>query len=133
MKSECYDVYVPIIFNGPKTKQTRRNLRKKFTEPEDRLWYYLRARRLNGLKFRRQYAIGRYIVDFYCPELRLIIEVDGDSHFTDEAKAYDEEREQYLKAHNLQIIRFTNDEVLQNIKSVIDRIVHYGTSSPPSP
>jgi len=124
---------MPIIFNAPETKQTRRNLRKKFTEPENRLWYFLRNRRMNTLKFRRQYAIGRYVVDFYCPETRIVIEVDGDSHFTDEARAYDEARELYLKAHNLRVLRFTNEEVMKNIKNAVDQIATLSTSSPPSP
>ena len=124
---------MPIIFNAPGTKQIRRNLRKSFTEPENRLWYYLRSRRLNGLKFRRQYAVGRYVVDFYCPEVQLVIEVDGDSHFTKEAQLYDKERDEYLKSHSLRMVRFTNSEVMGNIKAVIERIALICTSSSPSP
>ncbi len=98
-------------------------------EPEQRLWYYLRNKRLNGLKFKRQYSVGRYIVDFYCAELHVAIELDGDSHYTDDAQEYDRIRTEYLNANNIRVLRFTNTEAMQNTKEVLQRI----TSLKPSP
>ena len=69
------------FFNQLKQKPIRQTLRNRMTQAEKILWYYLRGRSLKGYKFRRQYGIGQYIVDFYCPAIRLVIEIDGDSHY----------------------------------------------------
>jgi len=105
---------------NPKLKEHARELRKNLTEAEKKLWYgYLR-----NFKYRvlRQRPIDNYIVDFYCPELRLVIEIDGESHFTEEGKAYDEERFRILNAYGLQVIRFTNDEVLGHFEAVRQKV-----------
>ena len=90
------------------------------TPAEKRLWYgYLRT-----FKFRvlRQRPIDNFIVDFFCAGLKLVIEVDGESHFTNEGKDYDWERTQILKGYGLKVLRFTNDEVLQDWEGVCRRI-----------
>lgn len=110
------------IHNHKKLTPVRRNLRKVLPEPERKLWYFLRNNQLHGYKFRRQYSIGRYVVDFYCHEARLAIEIDGDSHFTSQAQQYDEDRTAYLEAHNIQVIRFTNAEVMKNAEGVVSVI-----------
>jgi very-short-patch-repair endonuclease len=87
-----------------------RELRKNMTAAEKKLWYgYLRT-----FKFKvfRQRPIDHFIVDFYCPSLKLVIEIDGDSHFTDEGKEYDQERTQRLEGYGLTVLRFTNQQVL---------------------
>ncbi|MBN1478669.1 endonuclease domain-containing protein [candidate division KSB1 bacterium] len=97
-----------------------RKLRKSSTDAEQLLWSALRNRRLNGLKFRRQHLIGHYIVDFYCSEKQLIIEVDGDYHlFTDEQDA---QRQQWLESQGYRLIRFWNEDVLQDLEAVVKNI-----------
>jgi len=91
-------------------------------KPEQILWYWLRNNNLKGCKFRRQYGVGNFVLDFYCPKLRLGIELDGDSHFTDQAKTYDEKREQFIKLQGIKIIRFKNTDVSQNIEAVVEEI-----------
>ena len=97
-----------------------RELRKNMTPTEKKLWYgYLRS-----FKFRvlRQRPIAFFIVDFYCAALKLVIEVDGDSHFTEAGQAYDAERTSILEGYGLKVIRFTNDEVLHDFEAVCDRL-----------
>ncbi len=97
-----------------------RELRKNMTPAEKKLWYeYLR-----NFKFRvlRQRPIAFFIVDFYCAALKLVIEVDGDSHFTEAGIAYDTKRTAILEGYSLKVIRFTNDEVLHNFEAVCDRL-----------
>lgn len=108
------------------TKNARRNakeLRRNMTEPERLLWQRLKSQKL-GYKFRRQEPLGPYIVDFLCVDKKLIIEVDGGSHATDEAKEYDKKREAYFRNHGLKILRFENHTVRSNMHGVIDTILH---------
>ena len=86
------------IFNCKESKKKRRALRKNMTEAEKALWKKLRGKHLEGLKFFRQYGIGAYIADFYCPQRKLVIEVDGGQHFSEEGKNYDAQREQYMSS-----------------------------------
>jgi very-short-patch-repair endonuclease len=110
--------------NPPKTKRQRRNLRTEQTKSEAKLWSKLRNRQLVGCKFRRQHPVDQYILDFYCPELRLAIEIDGDSHFIGLAPVRDKEREQYLTRYGIRMLRFTNEDVRTNLDSVIQAIFH---------
>ncbi len=91
------------------------------TEPEIKLWQYLRNEQL-GVKFRRQHSIGEYIADFYCTKLKLVIEIDGESHFNDEAIEYDSIRTNFFKSLGIEVIRFNNDEVMTNIEGVFEII-----------
>ena len=93
-----------------------RELRKETTEPERKLW--LECLRHFPHRVLRQRPISGFIVDFYCPTLKLVMEVDGESHFTPEAQAYDLERTQKLEGLGLQILRFNNSEVTQNLEGV---------------
>lgn len=106
------------IFNNSKHTHLRRQLRKNTTEPERRLWAKIRNRQL-GVRFRRQHGIGEYIVDFYCPECNLVIELDGDSHFSPESLGNDATRDGFLSELNLQVKRFTNREIIQDLNSVL--------------
>ncbi len=100
------------------TRQRARNLRKQSTIPERKLWQVLRNRKLAGLKFRRQHPIGKYIVDFFCSEAELVVEVDGDSH-DERAYRYDMQRQKYLEEeHGYKVFRVTNDDILKDIESV---------------
>ena len=103
-----------------------RLMRSEPTPAEALLWKRLRKRQLNGLKFRRQHIIHAYIVDFYCPATRLVIEIDGAVH--DGQKEYDQEREDSLEMAGYQVIRFWNAEVEKNLESVLERIYDFCNS-----
>jgi very-short-patch-repair endonuclease len=119
-----------IIFNREETRVKRKELRRNQTEAEKALWSLLRNKKMNGYKFFRQYGVGSYIADFYCPLLKLIIEVDGGQHYSNEAKDYDQDREQYCKSLGIKTIRFNNLDVLKNIEGVFQAIQ---SQLPPSP
>jgi very-short-patch-repair endonuclease len=106
-------------------------LRKNFTDTERLLWKYLRAKKLEGCKFRRQEPIGGYIVDFICHEKKIIIEVDGGQHSVEQAK--DNERDNWLKEQGYKVLRFWNSEVLTNIEGVVEVIGNYLNHPPQTP
>lgn len=105
------------MYNDKLQKLRRRELRKNQTEAESILWQKIRGRKLNNLKFHRQYSAGPYILDFFCPEIRLAIELDGDQH--KDAVEYDKERESFLRDKNIRTIRFWNREVIKNLENVL--------------
>src|SRR5271170_7338305 len=102
--------------------ETARRLRRDQTDAEQKLWSGLRANRLDGLGFRRQFPIGNFIVDFCCREQRLVVEVDGGQHM-DEAEA-DQKRTELLEARGYLVLRFWNSEVLSNIDGVLEEILN---------
>jgi very-short-patch-repair endonuclease len=110
------------LYNLKYLKSTRIYLRKNLTEAELVLWEILKNKKLCGRKFRRQHSIGHYIVDFYCPSERLIIELDGQHHFTPEGIIQDQERDNHLKMMNLTVLRFENEDVLNNLTLVLKEI-----------
>ena len=89
------------------------------TDAEIFLWSKIKNKQLAGYKFRRQHSIGRYIVDFYCPKLKIVIEADGGHHNWEENIIYDEERTKYLNSLNIKVIRYWNHEVLKGIDDVL--------------
>jgi len=99
-----------------------RNLRKHQTPAEILLWSKLRAHQLSGFKFRRQHPTGPYILDFYCPELRLAIELDGGQHVEDGNILNDVQRTEYLREIGIRVIRFWNHEVFQYLNDVVAEI-----------
>ena len=109
------------LFNRFYQKDLRRGLRNESTPAELFLWERLKNKQL-GYKFRRQHGIDSFIVDFYCSEKQLAIELDGSQHFTEEGKHNDEERTKIIDEHHIRIIRFRNEEVLSQIETVIDTI-----------
>ena len=111
------------IFNKSSEKRTRQKLRNEMTPAEKKLWYYLKNKQLGGYKFRRQQGIGQYIVDFYCPRLKLIIEVDGDTHFGEEMMKYDFERQRQIESLGIKFLRFTNLDIYENIESVLEEVI----------
>ncbi len=111
------------IFNKTDFKEKRRLLRKNMPPAELILWSKLRSKSLNGCKFRRQYSIGTYIVDFYCPQLKLAIEIDGESHFIDGADTYDRNRQTIIESFGISFLRFTNRDVYERLEGVIDKIL----------
>jgi very-short-patch-repair endonuclease len=100
-------------------RERRKNLRKTSTPQEFKLWFYLKGNNL-GVKFRRQQGIGPYIADFYCKEKSLIIELDGSQH--KEAKEYDVERDAYIKSLDIEVLRFWNSEIDENMEKVLEKI-----------
>lgn len=118
-----------ILQNIPALKQTRKVLRKNQTKPEEIFWNKVRNKQFLWWKFRRQHSIWRYIMDFYCKELNLCIEIDGDNHFENEQKEYDEIRTEFLKTAWIKVCRFTNKEIMENsdwvlatLEEIIDKI-----------
>ncbi len=110
------------MLNSKNQIPVRRELRKNQTETEKIIWDKLRNRRFLNLKFRRQYGIGNYIADFYCSSLKLVIELDGGQHFTEEGLEYDKIREEFMKSLGIITLRFNNNEVLNNIEEILMKI-----------
>jgi very-short-patch-repair endonuclease len=112
-----------MIHNRQVLKSRRKELRNNSTPAEKLLWSILQHSNLGGYKFRRQHSVGAYILDFYCPSEKLAVELDGNSHFTDEAIDYDLERTAYLNALNIKVLRFLNTDVYDNLNVVCERIL----------
>ncbi len=102
-------------------KKRRKELRRNQTQAEKIIWSKLRNKQINGLKFYRQWSIGSYILDFYCHPLKLAIEIDGGQH--NENDAYERIRTQFLQKQNITLLRFWNNEVLENIDGVMNNIL----------
>jgi very-short-patch-repair endonuclease len=117
---------------NPKTFENARFLKKVMTESEAILWEHLRNRKLKGYKFRRQHPVASYIVDFYCHECRLIVEVDGEIHKQNDNLEYDKGRSSELESLGLRIVRLKNEEVERDISLVLNKILERLTS-PPAP
>ncbi len=107
------------VHNKRTLKEYRKSLRNNSTAAEAELWTYLKNRQLENRKFRRQHSIGNYIVDFYCPEERLIIEVDGAVHYLKEQRESDKERDEVLRGMNFTILRLKNKDILHNVQEVL--------------
>ena len=112
-------------------KETAIELRKNSTDAERLLWRHLKARQLDGLKFRRQEQIGRFIADFVCYEKNIVVEADGGQHAYEKTK--DEERTQWLNSQGFSVLRFWNNEILTNIEGVMESIRQHCQSPLPSP
>jgi len=110
---------------SPRAKANAKRLRREMTVAEERLWHELRARRLFGTVFRRQVPIGPFVADFACHEVRLVVEVDGDSHDLPGAAARDERRTAFLNASGYRVVRFDDAEVLTNMEGVLVEIGGY--------
>jgi len=114
------------IYNLITEKDKRKNLRKNMPPAEVLLWYELKGKKILGYKFRRQYSINKYIVDFYCSKVRLAIEIDGDSHFIDNKSIEcDKKREEFIKSNNINFLRFTNLEIYYDLEKVLKKITKY--------
>jgi very-short-patch-repair endonuclease len=125
------------MYRDANQRDFARDLRNSPTPAEERLWHFLKAGKL-GVKFRRQAAIGSYLVDFVCFPAKLIIELDGPQHLTPEALEYDGRRTNWLASQGFHIIRFRNQELDDNIHGVVDTIASVlkglePPKNPPSP
>ena len=110
-----------MIFSKPELTKRRQELRNSATETEQLLWEQLRSEKL-GVKFRRQHSIGNYIADFYCPSKKLVIEIDGSQHYTDDGLGYDKVRDEFIGSLRIRIIRFRNKEILKDLAGVMEKI-----------
>jgi very-short-patch-repair endonuclease len=103
------------------------------TRAENHLWLRLRHKQIDGIRFRRQHGIGPFIVDFFCPEIALAIEVDGDVHAQADQIVRDQEREAFLRNLGVEVVRFQNNDVLRNIDGVIEKIIGLAAARSTSP
>ena len=108
--------------NRPELKEKRRRLRNNPTKVESVLWSYLRNRQIEDTKFRRQFSVDNYIVDFYAPAIKLVVEVDGDTHFKEEEVEYDRRRQSDLELFEVTFLRFTNTDVIESTEFVVENI-----------
>jgi very-short-patch-repair endonuclease len=111
------------LFNQTSEKEKRRSLRKNMPHAETILWSKLRGKNLHGCKFRRQYSIGPYIVDFFSPQLKLAVEIDGESHFIDGALQRDQTRQVFIESTGVTVLRFTNCDIYDRLEGVIEKIL----------
>ncbi|MFZ1019387.1 MAG: DUF559 domain-containing protein [Minisyncoccia bacterium] len=114
-------------YNDPKFKTRRKELRHNETKEEKLLWNSLRRKNL-GFKFSRQYSVGPYVLDFYCSEKRICIELDGFQHLGN--KEYDKERDNYLSMNDIKVLRFWNSEINGNIDEVLNKIKNELSTEP---
>ena len=111
--------------NHSSTKEYRRLLRHTETPAERVMWKHLRCRQLDGYRFRQQHGFGPYVLDFYCPALRLCIELDGEVHDSPKVQQKDNDRTIFLNEHRITVLRFRNEEIERDINGVLDRIRDY--------
>ncbi|OGO07733.1 MAG: hypothetical protein A2Y92_06030 [Chloroflexi bacterium RBG_13_57_8] len=105
-----------------KLKERSKQLRKNMTAAETFLWSKIRMKQMRGHWFYRQKSVGEYIADFYCPKSKMVVEVDGRQHFSGDMIEYDKARSEYMAGLGLRVLRFTNLEVLTNIRGVLEKI-----------
>jgi len=110
------------VYNRSREKSKRKLLRSNLPKAEVILWSKLKSKGLDGYKFRRQYSVGKFVIDFYCPRLKLAIEVDGDSHFSEKSEVYDKERQRFIESFKISFLRFTNKDIYENLGEVLGTI-----------
>jgi len=110
------------IYNT-QSKQLRKKLRKNQTDAESIIWSKLKSKQINGLKFYRQFGIGKYVIDFFCPSIKLAIEIDGGQHNEEKIKLDDEQRSKFLEDNEIKVIRFWNNEIIKNLEGVYEKIL----------
>jgi very-short-patch-repair endonuclease len=113
---------VTKYFNRRAEKPTRRALRSSMPNAEVLLWSRLKGRQLLGCKFRRQYSVGAFVLDFYCADVKLGIELDGDTHYQPGAREYDEKRKRFIGTFGIELIRILNSEVYDNLDGVLEML-----------
>ena len=122
------------VYYNSKLKERARQLRNHSTRAEIRLWLHLKGKKVMGYDFHRQKPIGNYIADFYCPKVQLVIEVDGYTHNFEEVVKKDRKKQDYLENLGITVLRFKDEEVIDDIDSVLKRIeqhiLEYNNSSP---
>jgi very-short-patch-repair endonuclease len=109
-------------FNQESEKDKRQRLGNTMPDAEVILWSRLKGRQLLGCKFRRQHSVGAFVMDFYSPEIRLAIELDGDSHYREGAREYDEQRTNFIERFGIRIVRILNTDVYENLDGILEMI-----------
>ena len=109
------------IFNKKSEQEKRRELRKNMTKAEVLLWLELKNKKL-GVRFLRQFSIKAFVVDFYCPEIKLALEIDGATHITREEIKYDKQRQEYIESLSIKFLRFDNIEIYYDMFNVLEKI-----------
>ena len=112
------------IFNQNKLKSTRQSLRNNMPLPEIILWNRIRGKQLLRYKFRRQYSVQNFVIDFYCPAKKIAIEIDGDNHYTESKIVEDKIRQKKIEELGIKVLRFTNLEIETNIDGVLAQILN---------
>lgn len=120
------------IYNKKENKYLRRDLRKSQTKEELIFWAHVKDRRFHGLKFRRQYSIGNYVADFYCPELKLVVEIDGGQHYEEENIKKDLLRTEYFEKLGMKVKRYTNVDIKTNLEGALDDLLNFCKPHPSS-
>lgn len=111
-----------LHFNKTEMKDRRRELRSNITPCEKLMWIFLRSRNTKGQKFRRQYSVDSYVIDFYCPSLKLAIEIDGEIHEKEDQKKYDAERQKHIEQFGIRFLRIKNEEVINDMDKVMKNV-----------
>jgi len=124
---------VTRVFNKATETQKRRDLRNNMPQAEVLVWSRIRRQQLAGHRFRRQYSVGPYVIDFYCPALKLAVEIDGLSHLGPAAEAADRERQVFIESFGIRFVRFTNEEVLCDLDGVVEAIAQAACHPPYCP
>ena len=123
-------------YNNPNLLSKRKDLRNNSTSAESTLWKVLKGKQIMGMKFRRQHSVGPYILDFYCPQMRLCIELGGHEHFTSVGDAQDDIRTEYLlRYHGIQTLRFENSDIFnhtEGVLGIIGETIQELLNSPPN-
>jgi very-short-patch-repair endonuclease len=114
-----------IIPYNPRLKEYARRLRNKSTKSEIKLWLCIKGKQMKGYDFHRQKPLNYYIADFYCYELKLVIELDGESHLSEEVKLKDSKKQKKLESLGLKVLRFKDEEVFEDIGKVLETIEKY--------
>jgi very-short-patch-repair endonuclease len=116
------DTKMAKVYNKKKYQKRRRALRNNMPKSEVILWSKLKNRQMHGERFLRQYGVDQYVIDFYCPRLKIAIEIDGDSHFMKNAEYRDKVRQEYIERYRIKFLRYTNVDVIDNIDGVCQHI-----------
>jgi len=110
------------IYNKTSEKEKRRQLRNNMTRAERLLWSQLKGKKISNTRFLRQYGVGSYVIDFYSPQVRLAVEIDGATHSSEDQKEYDTQRQSEIETLGIHFLRFTNQEVYYYLDSVLEKI-----------
>jgi very-short-patch-repair endonuclease len=113
---------VTRIFNKSSEREKRQRLRHEMPQAELILWSQVRGKQVHDCRFRRQYSVGPFVIDFYAPSIKLAIELDGATHDSVESQEYDAGRQEQIESLGITFLRFSNDEVYHNLSSVLNRI-----------
>jgi very-short-patch-repair endonuclease len=110
------------LYNKTSEKDKRQLLRNNMPPAEQLVWARLKGKQVENCKFRRQYSVGAFVIDFYTVEIKLAIEIDGDSHFSDGAEIADRERQSFIESSGIRFLRFTNRQVYEELDGIIEAI-----------